>query len=195
MSPSTTHRPVARARAEAYEALALVFRLPTLCWCRGLRRVITALGRVMLWYPQPLLEEQVGALRLWLREPGSGVTEEQRRLFGGSAFQALIGDLERMATSCAREASAWTVDDGAAARRYLLQQRSLLRSLNRTLSGVAEAGNDKVYGILLRIARRYAVLDERLVAALLVASGGDRVADTLTMRARGRADTRRRWVQ
>lgn len=171
MSRSATVRPVACARAEAYGALALVLRPPTLCWCRGLRRVTTALARVMIWHPQPLLEDQVVALRRWLQEPSIEATGEHRRLFGASGAQTLIEDLERMAVLCTREARAWETNDGAAARGYLLEQHSHLRSLDRSLSGIAEvAVGEGLYAILARIAWQYVVLDERLVTTLLVAA-------------------------
>ncbi len=171
MSPGTTARPVACARAEAYTALAVAFRLPTLLRSGALRRVITALGHVMVWYPHPPLEEHIGALRLWLQEPGIDVTREHCCLFGESGLQALSKDLHRMADLCTGETRASAMNEDGAVRDCLLQEQSHLRSLDRSLSGIGGIEvNDGLYAILVRIARQYVVFDERLVAALLVAT-------------------------
>lgn len=171
MSPSMIARPVACARAEAYAALASAFRLPTLLPSSALRRVITTLGHVMAWQPHPPLEEQIGALHLWLQEPSIDVPREHCRLFDESVLQALSTDLHRMADLCAGETRAWTMNEGGAARDCLLQEQSHLRSLDRSLCGISGLEvNEGLYAILVRIARQYVAFDERLVAALLVAT-------------------------
>lgn len=182
--PGAIHRPVAHARAEAYTALSLALHPPALCWCRSLRRVMTALGRVMLWHPQPQLEEQVGALRRRLHAPSNGAGEEHRRLFEQPGSAALVADLSRMAVLCVQEARAWATHEGAVARTLLLQQRSLLRSLRLPLARLAEEAGEGAHGILIRIAWGYVVLDDQLVAAVLMAVDEDRVGWANPVRAR-----------
>ncbi len=185
MGSGVTHRPVARARAEAYAALAVVFHPPTLCWCRGLRQVITALGRVILWYPQAQLEGQVHALYRWRETPAGAASEEYTRLFGEGGPSALTADLERMADLCTRETRAWTLRDEAAARDSLRLQRDLLLNLNQALSVAAQAATEGVFGTLLRTICGYTVLDERLVTTLLMASRDHRVEGPRAVRAEG----------
>lgn len=169
MSSGGTSRPVARARAEAYDALAQVFRAPS-SGNRELARVIAALARVTIWHAQPGLEEEVGALRRWLQRPTDQIPEEDRTP-DASGLETFMCELECMANLCAREARAWEANDGGAAWSYLLRQRSHLRSLDLSLSGAAQANrNDSLYAILTRVAREYVAVDRGLVGAMLVAA-------------------------
>ncbi len=185
VGPGVMHRPVARARAEAYAALAVVFYPPTLCWCRGLRQVITTLGRVMLWYPQAQLAGQVHGLYRWRETPAGTASEEYVRLFGEAGPPALTAGLERMTDLCTREAEAWALRDEAAARDWLRQQRDLLQNLNQVLASATQAATEGVFGALLRTTWGYTALDERLVATLLMASRDHRAEGPRAVRAEG----------
>lgn len=185
VGPALMHRPVARARAEAYAALAMVFYPPTLCWCRGLRQVITTLGRVMLWYPQAQSAGRVHDLYRWRDTPAGAASEEYTRLFGESGPPALTAGLERMADLCTREAKAWTLRDEAAARDWLQQQWDLLQDLNQVLASAAQAATEGVFGTLLRTTWGYTALDERLVTMLLMASRDHRLEGPRALRAEG----------
>lgn len=169
MSPGTAARPVARARAEAYDALALVFRSPASCGHREITRVITALARVLVWHPQRLLEEQLGTLRRWLHAPVPPTPQAPGHGSAMSESEAFVCELECMANLCSREATAWEVNDGASARSYLLRQMSHLQHLNRALAA-EEKAREQFHAVFLGIVREYVALDGHLVAAMLVAT-------------------------
>lgn len=172
MTPGEAPRPVAQVRAQVYADLAAAFRLPAPSRSRGLRRLITALGHVLVWHPYQQLEEQLEALRLWLQEPDDGLTAEHGYRGDESALQTVIDDLQRMVALCTQEGRAWVMSQDGVARDCLLSEHRHLQALQRSLAGLitAEAG-EGVCALLVRIARQYVVFDARVVAAVLVASG------------------------
>lgn len=170
MSPGAAVRSIASARAGVYAALALVFQDPTESWRRDLRRLIAALVHVAVWHSHPMLEKQVGALRWHLPDDGDRLTDQQHVLSGGAGRRGFISDLERMARLCTDEAKAWVANDGAAAQDYLRLEHLYLVGLARAFPAEDAPDTDEgVYSTLVRTARQYVSLDERLVASLLVA--------------------------
>lgn len=169
MSPGAAVRSIASARAGVYAALALVFHDPTESW-RDLRRLTAALVHVSVWHSHPMLEKQVGALRRHLLDGGDHLTDQHRGLCSGAGRWDLSRNFERMARLCTDEAKAWVANDGTAAQGYLRLEHLSLEDLTRSFPAEDAPDTDVgAYSTLVRIARQYVSLDERLVASLLVA--------------------------